>query len=91
MQDTTIWSDWLGRGGIRAAEHRIAQSLRTCNEIRLRGQIDPLPRVVTREQVDRLIAACQLIRDKLLVSLLFATGARIAKALGMRHHGRRRR
>jgi site-specific recombinase XerD len=44
-----------------------------------------LPRVISREQVAKLLGACGNLRDRLLVSLLYETGMRIGSALGLRH------
>ena len=40
---------------------------------------------VTPEQVNQLTDACQSIRDKFLIQLLYQTGIRIGAALGLRH------
>lgn len=44
-----------------------------------------LPKTLTSEQVERLIASCTRTRDKLLLTLLFQTGMRIGQCLGLRH------
>lgn len=44
-----------------------------------------IPSIVTPEQVKQLIDACEHIRDKFLVSLLYETGMRIGQVLGLRH------
>ena len=44
-----------------------------------------LPKTVTREHVQQLLAACHHLRDRLLVGLLYDTGIRIGQALGLRH------
>lgn len=43
------------------------------------------PRVLSREQVQQLIEACERLRDRLLVCLLYETGVRVGQALGLRH------
>ena len=43
------------------------------------------PGCLTREQVQRLVNACQRLRDKFLICLLYDTGMRIGEALGLRH------
>lgn len=42
-------------------------------------------RSLTKDEVKRVIAACNNIRDKFLVCLLYETGMRIGQALGLRH------
>lgn len=44
-----------------------------------------VPKVITLDQVKQLIDACDHIRDKFLVSLLYETGMRIGQVLGLRH------
>lgn len=44
-----------------------------------------LPRVLTLIQVQELIKACNTLRDKFLICLLYETGLRIGEALGLRH------
>ncbi|WP_422665647.1 tyrosine-type recombinase/integrase [Anabaena sp. PCC 7938] len=43
------------------------------------------PGCLTKEQVRKLIDACNNIRDKFLICLLYETGMRIGEALGLRH------
>jgi integrase/recombinase XerD len=43
------------------------------------------PRCLTLEQVDHLVSACNNLRDKFLVRLLYESGLRIGEALGLRH------
>lgn len=43
------------------------------------------PGTLSREQVKQLIEACNRIRDKFLICLLYETGVRIGEALGLRH------
>ncbi len=44
-----------------------------------------LPGCLSDEQVKTLINACNRIRDKFLICLLYETGMRIGEALGLRH------
>jgi integrase len=44
-----------------------------------------LVKTLRQEQVERLLAACTHLRDRLLLTLLFETGMRIGQALGLRH------
>lgn len=43
------------------------------------------PGCLTPEQVNMLVEACNCLRDKFLVRLLYETGLRIGEALGLRH------
>ncbi|BDA71191.1 integrase family protein (plasmid) [Calothrix sp. PCC 7716] len=43
------------------------------------------PGCLTPEQVDNIITACNTLRDKFLIKLLYETGLRIGEALGLRH------
>jgi integrase len=44
-----------------------------------------IPKTLTADQVNQLLAACHRLRDKFLVSLLYQTGMRIGQVLGLRH------
>jgi integrase len=56
----------------------------TVNQLRLKPP-KPILNVITSEQVYELVDACNCLRDKFLVSLLYETGMRIGQALGLRH------
>ena len=43
------------------------------------------PGCLTPEQVNSLVEACNTLRDKFLIRLLYETGLRIGEALGLRH------
>lgn len=43
------------------------------------------PRVLTAAQVQKILDACEHLRDRLLFALLLDTGVRIGEALGLRH------
>jgi len=44
-----------------------------------------LPKTLTNEHVNMLIAACTHIRDKFLLTLMYQTGMRVGQCLGLRH------
>jgi integrase/recombinase XerD len=73
-----------GRGGFRPFLAGIGKG-------RARGRRGRLPvarrasRVLSLEQVARVVAAQSRLRDRLLFVLLFTTGMRIGQALGLRH------
>jgi len=43
------------------------------------------PKILTHEQVHQVITACERLRDRFFVSLLYETGMRVGQALGLRH------
>ena len=47
--------------------------------------VTPTPRVLTVDQVQAILDACQHLRDRLLFALLLDTGLRVGEALGLRH------
>lgn len=44
-----------------------------------------IPRTLTDEQIQAIVAACTHVRDRFLLSLLAETGMRVGQALGLRH------
>jgi len=44
-----------------------------------------LPETLNPEQITLLLAACEHLRDRLLIALLAETGMRVGQALGLRH------
>ncbi len=44
-----------------------------------------LPKTLTKEQIEQVEAACNLLRDRFLIRLLYETGMRVGQALGLRH------
>jgi integrase/recombinase XerD len=44
-----------------------------------------LPKVLTVQQVQAILDACEHLRDRLLFGLMLDTGARVGEALGLRH------
>jgi integrase/recombinase XerD len=45
----------------------------------------PRPRLLTADQAQTILDACEHLRDRLLFALLLDTGVRIGEALGLRH------
>ncbi|MFE3654131.1 site-specific integrase [Streptomyces sp. NPDC059152] len=69
------WQPFLAHLGSRPERHRA---------ISLRAERHP-PRELSQVEMATLIAACDRLRDKFLLSLLRGTGLRIGEALGLRH------
>ena len=44
-----------------------------------------MPETLSLEQITELLAACEHLRDRLLLTLLVETGMRVGQALGLRH------
>lgn len=55
------------------------------SRIQVRGALAPLPQVLSRQDVTALLEACQRLRDRFLLSVLFETGMRAGEVLGLRH------
>ncbi len=81
-----IWRPYAGaRNGWKAFLHHVAkhqpQRHRT---IKIRPP-KRIPQVLTLQQVQAILDACQHLRDRLLFATLFDAGLRIGEALGLRH------
>lgn len=80
--------DWRrgGRGSYKPFLDRVGgRSRRTPRRpVRLRAA-RRLPETLTAEQVTVLLAACEHLRDRLLIALLAETAMRVGQALGLRH------
>jgi site-specific recombinase XerD len=44
-----------------------------------------IPATLDREQIEAILAACERMRDRLLIALLAESGLRVGEALGLRH------
>jgi integrase/recombinase XerD len=65
--------------------HHINKSKPIRNKLIKLKEPKRIPKTITQEQVGQLINACDRIRDKFLVALLYESGMRIGQALGLRH------
>lgn len=65
--------------------HHITKGKETRTRLLKLKETKRVPKTLTQEQVKRLIGACNHLRDKFLVCLLYETGLRIGQALGLRH------
>lgn len=80
-------ADWRrsGRGGYKPFLHHITSGRPTrTRSISLRVP-RRLPATLTAEQIGVLVAACEHLRDRLLLATLAETGMRVGQALGLRH------
>lgn len=74
-----------GRGGFKPFLHQVTRSRPLATRpIALRVPTRA-PATLTGGQVAALAAACDRLRDRLLVTLLAETGMRVGQALGLRH------
>ncbi|MGE4545435.1 MAG: tyrosine-type recombinase/integrase [Pedobacter sp.] len=55
------------------------------NKIRLPEEAPPIIRPLKKHELDKIFECCRTIRDKLIFSLFYETGARIGELLGLRH------
>lgn len=78
------WSAGSRRAGFKGfLAHTERGSWR--REIRLRGVLDPHPKVIARDDLNRLLKSCPRLRDRFLLTMLFETGMRVGEAIGLRH------
>jgi integrase/recombinase XerD len=65
--------------------HHISKSEASTKNILKLKEPKRLPEILTVDQVKQLSRACNSLRDKLLVLMLYETGMRIGECLGLRH------
>lgn len=65
--------------------HHINKSKPVQKKLLKLKELKTFPGTLSTEQVKQLIEACNRIRDKFLICLLYETGLRIGEALGLRH------
>jgi integrase/recombinase XerD len=65
--------------------HHISKNKEVKTQLLKAKEPKTFPGCLTPEQVDRLMSACNNLRDKFLVRLLYESGLRIGEALGLRH------
>lgn len=70
------WKPFLHHIGKGAPQPRRAAKLSTTAKI---------PRLLTPDEVQKILDACEHLRDRLLFALLYDAGIRIGEALGLRH------
>jgi integrase len=69
------WKPFLAHLGGRDQRRRTVA-------LKARGR---MPRALSGDEVDRLLGACETLRDRLLLTLLASAALRIGEALGLRH------
>jgi site-specific recombinase XerD len=74
-----------GRGGYKPFLHHVTKGLPVRTRPVLLRVPHKLPATLTAEQIGALVAACDHLRDRLLLAVLAETGARIGQVLGLRH------
>ncbi|MHB1535142.1 MAG: tyrosine-type recombinase/integrase [Acidimicrobiales bacterium] len=75
----------MGRGSYKPFLHHVTKGRAVRSRpISLRVPRQ-LPATLTAEQIGKLVAACEHLRDRLLLAVLAETGMRIGQALGLRH------
>ncbi|MGH9184358.1 MAG: site-specific integrase, partial [Acidimicrobiales bacterium] len=74
-----------GRGGFKPFLHHVSRG----RPVRTRPIMLRVPRqrpaTLSAEQIGTLVAACDRLRDRLLLAVLAETGMRVGQALGLRH------
>jgi integrase/recombinase XerD len=81
----TTWQLGGSRGGWKPFLHHISKSMpQPRRAVGLKAP-KKLPRVLTPDEVQALLDACDRLRDRFLLALLYDTGTRIGEALGLRH------
>lgn len=65
--------------------HHISKGKRIKTRLLKIKEPKTFPGCLTPEQVNTLVTACNKLRDKFLIRLLYETGLRIGEALGLRH------
>jgi integrase/recombinase XerD len=74
-----------GRGGYKPFLHHVTKGRPVRSRpISLRVPVR-LPMTLSAEQIGTLVAACDHLRDRLLLAVLAETGMRVGQALGLRH------
>ena len=81
----TLLSSWQvggARGGWKPFLHHIGKSMpRRRRAVALKAP-KKLPRVLSPQQIQALLDACEHLRDRLLLVVLYDTGMRIGEASG---------
>jgi integrase/recombinase XerD len=79
------WGPAGGRGGWKPFLHHISKGQPVARRAIALKTSRKLPRVLTAAEVQKILDACDRLRDRLLFAVLYDTGMRIGEALGLRH------
>lgn len=81
----TFWTRGAARGGWRPFLHHISKSAPQSRRVAKLPATSKLPRLLTPDEVQSILDACEHLRDRLLFAALYDSGIRIGEALGLRH------
>jgi site-specific recombinase XerD len=81
----TTWEAGGSRGGWKPFLHHVSK-----HELRPRRAVGmkaakKIPRILAPDEVQALLDACERLRDRFLLAVLYDSGMRIGEALGLRH------
>jgi integrase/recombinase XerD len=81
----TTWQMTGRRGGWKPFLHHVSKGLpqpRRASTVKAPGK---LPRVLTAAEVQAILDACDHLRDRFPLALMWESGCRVGEALGLRH------
>lgn len=81
----TTWQAPGRRGGWKPFLHHVAKGKAQRRRAIALKAPSKLPRVLTVGEVQEILDACDHLRDRLLLALMWDSGVRIGEALGLRH------
>ncbi len=81
----TTWQAGGRRGGWKPFLHHVTKGRPQGRRAIVVKAPAKLPRVVTAAEMQAILDACEHLRDRLLLALLWDCGLRIGEALGLRH------
>ena len=80
-----VWRPAGRRGGWKPFLHHVSKSKPVPRRAVSLKAAKKLPRVLTVNEVQAILDACDRMRDRLLFAVLYDTGMRIGEVLGLRH------
>ena len=85
VNDLKIYKDGVFSGKYKSFLHHITNGKVTNAKVLNLKEPKKIIQTLTKAQVKQVIDACNNLRDKFLVCLMYETGMRIGQALGLRH------
>ena len=82
---TTWQAGGRRNGGFRPFLHHVSAGKPQARRTMALKPAKKLPRVVTAAEMQAILDACEHLRDRLLLAILWDAGVRIGEALGLRH------